>query len=373
MYKIFVDAHVFDGEFQGTLTYIKEIYLKILEKNQNITIYFGANKIENVKKVFDKFENAKYVEYKSKNSFSRIFVEIPRIINKIKCTHAHFQYIIPFNKNKNCKHIVTIHDILFNDFPEEFSLTYRLKRNFLFYMSAKRADALLTVSNYSKRKISEQYHVSIDDIIVTPNAVSEEFYNFEYSKDDSRDVIKNNFGIGNYILYVSRVEPRKNQLLLLKTYLELALWNENLSLVFIGKNSLDSGLSEYIETLSDDIKHHILWLEQVEFIDLKHFLNAAKLFVYPSKAEGFGIPPLEAAALETPVLCSNTTAMEDFDFFEPFVFDPNDAHQFKIELKKIIEKLSNIDTKNIKTKVLLQYSWQKSANKLVEIINEFKR
>ena len=84
MYKIFVDAHVFDGEFQGTLTYIKELYLKILDDNSDVIIYFGARKIENVKKVFGDYSNVKYIEYSSISSFKRIFVEIPKIIDYIE-------------------------------------------------------------------------------------------------------------------------------------------------------------------------------------------------------------------------------------------------------------------------------------------------
>ena len=183
--KIFVDAHVFDGEFQGTLTYIRELYLQVLANNPNVIIYFGANKIENVKKVFGAYENVKYIEYSSTSSLKRIFVEIPKIIEELNCTHAHFQYIIPLKKNKHCKYIVTIHDILFNDFPKEFSLLYRLQRNTLFYLSAKRSDSLLTVSNYSKQKISEQYKIELDKIIVTPNAVSEDFFLFKPSKEES--------------------------------------------------------------------------------------------------------------------------------------------------------------------------------------------
>lgn len=365
MIKIFVDAHVFDGEFQGTLTYIKELYLKVLENNLDVIIYFGANKIENVKKVFGDYTNVKYIEYTSTSSFKRIFVEIPKIIDSINCTHAHFQYIIPFKKNKNCKYIVTIHDILFNDFPKEFSLLYRLQRNVLFYLSAKRSDYLLTVSNYSKQKISEQYKIKLEKIIVTPNAVSEDFFQFKFSKQESKKYIDKKYNIRKYILYVSRIEPRKNQTILLKAFVEEKLWQNGFTLVLIGSNTLETTLFDMMDNLVDDAKKNIKWIEQVDFDDLKYFLNAAELFVYPSKAEGFGIPPLEAGALCTPVLCSNVTAMNDFNFFEPYMFNPNNYAEFLKLFLDIINNKDRIDVTSIQRDIKSKYSWEHSANILI--------
>ncbi len=360
-YKIFVDGHVFDGEFQGTLTYIKELYLKILILNPNIIVYFGANKIENVKNYFQNFKNVKYVEYSSSNSLERIFVEIPKIIDEFEFTHAHFQYTIPFKKNKNCKYITTIHDILFNDFPKEFSFLYRFQRNILFFISAKRCDHLLTVSNYSKSKISKQYRINEDKITVTPNAVSEDYFQFKSSKSESRNYINKKYGINNYILYVSRIEPRKNQTFLLKAFVDKKLWEQNLTLVLIGSNTLESDLFQDINNLDEEAKKAIHWIEQVDYDGLKHFLNGAEIFVYPSKAEGFGIPPLEAGVLFTPVLCSNATAMIDFEFFKPFMFDPNNYDDFLKMLLDLLENKEFIDVASIQLSIKKRYSWEESA------------
>ena len=359
-YNISVDAHVFDGEFQGTLTYIKELYGEFLKKNNNATIYFGANMPENVKKHFHEFKNAEYIKYKSKTSLKRIFFEIPKIIDNLRCSHAHFQYIIPFRKNKKCNYIVTIHDILFNDFPKEFSILYRLKRNLLFYLSAKRCDYLLTVSNYSKQKISKQYNIEKNKIIVTPNAVSYHFFQFKSSKENSRKYIAINKNIEKYILYVSRIEPRKNQILILKAFIEKKIWKKGFSLVFIGSNTLNIGFQNIINNLSKEQKKSIYWIEQVNTKDLMHFLNGAEFFVYPSKAEGFGIPPLEAGALCTPVLCSNNTAMADFDFFQPYLFDADNYNNFLLMLMTFIDNYKTIDVHAMQSKIKNRYSWSET-------------
>ncbi len=359
--RIFVDAHVFDGEYQGTLTYIKELYLNLLSNNPEILIYFGSCDVQNVKNVFGSFSNARFVQYSSVTSFKRIFIEVPRIINEIGCTHAHFQYIMPFNKNKKCQYIVTIHDVLFNDFPNEFSFFYRIKRNLLFLLSAKRADYLLTVSDYSKKKISEHYKIKPDDIVVIPNAVSEEFFQFDVSKGNAVSYISKKYDVRKFILYISRIEPRKNQIMLLRAFLDEQLWKKGYVLVLIGSNTLESDLFSIIGGLRDNIKKSIRWIEQVDSDELKYFLKAADFFVYPSKAEGFGIPPLEAAALCTPVLCSNATAMKDFDFFDPYMFSPDDYDEFLKRFTDILMHYKSIDLLSIQNEVKNKYSWSQGA------------
>ena len=368
--KIFVDAHVFDGEYQGTLTYIKEMYLEFLKMNSSATICFGANKVENVKKHFSKFKNVEFITYKSKTSLKRIFFEIPKIIDDLECTHAHFQYTIPFRTNKKCKYLVTIHDILFNDFPKEFSFLYRLKRNFLFNLSAKRCDYLLTVSNYSKQKISEEYRIQKNKIIITPNAVSNHYFQHSSSKEESRKEIAQNYNVKKYVLYVSRIEPRKNQTLLLKAFVDKKLWEQGFTLVFIGSNTLNVGLQEIIGNLDAEQKKAIHWVEQVNTKDLHHFINGAEFFVYPSKAEGFGIPPLEAGALLTPVLCSKATAMSDFYFFKPYFFDPDNYEEFVEMFMKLVENYKSINLESIQSKIRSKYSWTETAKILREKVIE---
>lgn len=367
--NIFIDAHVFDGEFQGTLTYLVGIYTKFLENNKEDVLYFGARNPDNVRRYFYGYKNIRYIKYNSNSSFRRIFFEIPKLIDSFKFTHAHFQYIIPLKKNRNCKYIVTIHDILFNDFPNDFSLFYRLKRNFIFYLSAKRADYLLTVSNYSKNKINEHYKIPKNKILITPNAVSMNLFEFESTKINSKKYILKTKKIQKYVLYVSRIELRKNHFMLLNAFIENELWKKGFSLVFIGSKTQDIGLENFIENLNENIKSHIHWFFSVSENELLHFLNGAEFFVYPSRAEGFGIPPLEAAALSTPVLCSEKTAMQDYDFFRPFLFNPENYNEFLLSLKEFTKTYKNHDVKSIKKLIKEKYSWSKSfmtLNKIFE-------
>src|SRR5690606_26095535 len=103
--------------------------------------------------------------------------------------YAHFQYIAP--PYKNCRQIVTTHDVIFNDYPSEFSFSYRLIKNLLFGVSARRADIISTVSTFSKRSIQKYLNVK-QQIIVTPNGVNDSFYN-DFDRKASKEHILRKF------------------------------------------------------------------------------------------------------------------------------------------------------------------------------------
>jgi glycosyltransferase involved in cell wall biosynthesis len=183
-----------------------------------------------------------------------------------------------------------------------------------------------------------------------------------YDKVETKLTLKKRFEIERFILYVSRVEPRKNNILALKAYLNLKLYTKSISLVFVGKKSIDSPeFFSALAQLTDEQKPFVKYFEQLSEEDLMLFYRSTILFVYPSKAEGFGIPPLEAAAIGVPVVCSNRTAMADFDFFGKLLFDPYDQSNFEEKISSVIENLDEAFTDEIKQTVKNRYSWVSSA------------
>ena len=347
-----IDCHCFDSNMsQGITTYIKGIYSLLPSKAPNINFFFMAQDIERLKNIFGEDKNIKYIKLKSHNKLYRLVYEIPQLIKRHKIDMAHFQYISPLIKN--CKTIVTLHDILFVDFPQFFPLSYRLLKGLLFKVSAKRCDLLCTVSNYSKERISKCYNISNNKIIITPNAVSKDF------KDTPNKKLKSM--PQKYILYVSRIEPRKNHIAAVNIFNKLDLANKGYKLVLIGKETVSTPqLHALINNLSETTKSNILVIPQVSYDDLKLWYKNASLFIYPSIAEGFGIPPIEAAVSGIPVICNNSTAMSDFFFFKENLVDFNDE---KTVLNRI-QSLLNEDTKNqnLSEIVLNCYSWDTIAN-----------
>lgn len=140
----------------------------------------------------------------------RLFYFFPKLLKTGRFDYVHFQYLIPFFLSKKVKYIVTIHDIIPIDFSKYYSLAYRLKVAWLFRRAARKSDVLLTVSEYSKERISKKFCVPENKIHITENAVKDIF---EISKIKKEGFYEK---YGKYLLYVSRIEERKNHITLLK-------------------------------------------------------------------------------------------------------------------------------------------------------------
>lgn len=359
--RLLVDCHCFDFKIsQGITTYIEGIYRYLPSISPDIDFYFVARDIHKIKTIFGDDINIHYIKLSSKNRLYRLLFEIPNIIKKHKIDIAHFQYVSPLLKN--CKTIVTLHDILFLDYPQYFPFSYRLFKGFTFKLSAKRADLLCTVSGYSRKQISKHYGIDENKIKITPNAVSEDFYSIEGDKPKKYP--------DKYILYVSRIEPRKNHIAIVKAFERLNLANEGYSLVFIGKETVATPeLHQYLENISNDIKGHILIIPQASFSDLKLWYKYASLFIYPTAAEGFGIPPIEAGAAGIPVICNNATAMSDFSFFGENLINIDENNILDNRIMKCLSNNNTSDLKFVSQKINSTYNWHTIASNFNNLLN----
>lgn len=366
--KLFVDAHVFDKEFQGTRTFIREIYSRLAAR-AGLELFLAAYDTDQLRQSFPAADNIRFLSYGTRSSVRRLAWDIPRLLRKNKVDYAHFQYICP--PVKVCRYIVTVHDVIFSEYPAEFPLTYRMGKKVLFKRSAQMADILTTVSAYSEKSIRR--YLCIDPRVpvhIVPNGVAEKFFE-PYNRQAAKKRIAGKFGFDRYILYVSRFEPRKNHNFLLKAWLDLRLYEQGYYLVLLGHRSIRiPDFDETIRNLPGRILQYIFLADRVDDTDLMDFYRGAEVFVYPSKGEGFGIPPLEAAALKIPVICSNSSAMAQFSFFGQYHIDPTDINSLKNKLSSILTNPPAADTlEAIARQIREQFSWEYAADQLWNAIN----
>ena len=138
-------------------------------------------------------------------------------------------------------------------------------------------------------------------------------------------------------------------------------------MVFVGNNDIkDKAFEIYYNSLPNEVKDKIIFLENINFEDLVSITRAATMAIYPSFAEGCGIPPLESIAAEIPTICAHTTAMTDFTFMADFMFNPYSIEDIN---NKIEKALATSNTKALKEKIKANYSWTISAKVLNTIFN----
>jgi glycosyltransferase involved in cell wall biosynthesis len=256
--KIFVDGHWFDDLYQSTCVFLKGLYSELLQ-DERFQIYIAAVDTNQLKKVFNYSDKINYLPYRSSSKYYRLAADIPRLIRQHNIDVSHFQYVSPLVKNSI--EIVTIHDILFKEFKELFPWNYRFTKDFLFKRSAKRAELVTTVSQYSCDAIMKHYSIPSERIKIVPNGISEDFFTLNSQEGHS---IREKNKLKEYVLYVSRIEPRKNHLSLLKAYVQAELWKDSIKLVFVGRTDIQvSELNDLMSSLPDYIFKNIVWLENV--------------------------------------------------------------------------------------------------------------
>lgn len=206
--------------------------------------------------------------------------------------------------------VVTIHDVTVFTAPEQH------RRDRVRYMrkevalSLRRAELVVTVSEFSKAEISRVLGVEADRIRVTPLGRSPAFR--PYPADEAEAALAR-LGLrpDGYCLYVGTIEPRKNLTTLLDAFERLpARQRQRHPLVLAGYRGWESeGLHARFAKATREG-----WLTYLGYVpdeDIPVLMAGARLFVFPSLAEGFGLPVLEAMACGVPVVCSDAAALKE--------------------------------------------------------------
>lgn len=301
--RIAIDAHVITGKFQGTRTTLTSLLraLARLAPAHDVIVYtddpdeaaatIGASSFA-------------YRPLGHSGAIQRLTRVFPRLLREDAIDVAVFQYNAPLTGP--AKKIVFIHDILPMTHPRFFPFRNRV-RVWLFYsLSVLRAALVIAVSDYTRRAVQSYYRLPADKIAVVLNGPS---FPADLYRQPSEPAAP------RYILTVGRVEQRKNIALLIGAFLKADL--PDVRLVIVGAPDLG-----YDFRLPDDPRiENRVGIDDAALIEL---YRRASLFVYPSAAEGFGIPLLDALLFGIPAISSNQTAMKEVGEGIATLFDPTE-------------------------------------------------
>jgi len=259
------------------------------------------------------------------------------------------------------KSVVTLHDLGFKHYPELYSSTDLLYHNWAMNHSIKHASHVIAVSRFTKNDILAHYKIDPAKISVIYEGYDEKSFKQLKTKSVSKP----------YILYIGRLEEKKNIVGMIKAYSLLRRENK-INHQFIVAGNPGFGYEKIIAEINKlpaEIKKDIIlpgYVPQEKYIGL---LKNADILLFCTFFEGFGLPPLEAMAVGVPVVASNRTSIPEITGKAALLVDPEKPFEMAAALSRVI----NGDglRKALISKGLARaslFSWRKAAQKTLEVL-----
>jgi glycosyltransferase involved in cell wall biosynthesis len=304
------------------------------------------------------------------NPFLRLGLDLATKVRQDRPDLLHVQYTAPVACPVPV--VVSVHDVSFLEHPEYFTRDRALQLQFTVRRTVRRAARILTGTEFSRASILKVYgDLDEDKVVAVHNAAASEFR--PISRESAAASVRQRFGIqGRFLLCVADLQPRKNQIGLIRAFARLIRAYPQLkhNLVLAGKATwfaprvreaaAESGVSDRIQ-----------FCGFVSDRDLLHLYNACEVFVFPSFYEGFGLPALEAMACGRAVVCSNTSALPEVVDGAAILFDPYCVDEM---VRAIADLVLDAELRGRMERLGLQraahFSWQKTAQRTLEVFRE---
>jgi len=232
-------------------------------------------------------------------------VSLHRLLPGATLYHATEHLLMPL---KGIPTVLTIHDLIPQLLPQHHKPLNRWYLRWTMPLYCRRADRVIAVSEATRRDLAQLYDLPLSKISVIHEAAAP---HFEPTSPELQAEVRARHGLPErYLLYVGTIEPRKNLERLLRVWDPLYRAGEVPPLVLVGKRGwLADGFYAALESLP--ARDGVCLTGYVSDADLPAIYGAATAFVFPSLYEGFGLPPLEAMACGTPVVCSTAPSLEE--------------------------------------------------------------
>lgn len=360
--KIAIDVHSLGTQAGGNETFYRQLLEGLVQDgspNSYTLFYTRPNAMSSVK--LDHRFTCRQIPA---NPIRRICLSLPRALRALGPDVFHCQYILPLAVRS--KTVVTIHDLAHEHYPEYFARMEAVRMRKLVPWSARRADHIITVSEYSARDIETVYGIPRSRITVAYQAAPAKFR--PRDQQNCRAHLESAYGLRSpFLLYVGRVQARKNLIRLVEAYALVRGQHPDLKLVIVGKPDLhyEKLLARVQELRLNDA---VVFPGYVPDDDLPLFYNAAEIFIFPSIFEGFGLPIMESMASGVATITSAGSCLTEIAGDGALLVDPLRVDAIAEGIRGVLERpelKSQLIERGLRRSA--SFSTQSFAGKILEV------
>ena len=372
--KVAIDIRLMT-EF-GIGTYIRNV-VRTLARLDHKSKYFLIGPPGKVAEYGALPENFQAVPLVAADNTVKGTIEFRTIVRRLDCDVVHIPHMYWMPRGLSCPYVVTVHDLLEHMYGARGRSGLRRRiHSYLTRRALGGAARVIAVSQFTKGEIQKLFATADNRIEVVYNAIDERFL-YGHASEADRQLIAQRYQVNYpFILYAGAIRPHKNVVRIIEAFSalksELAKEQqfEDLKLIIIGDDVL--GHPRLRRTVvRSGVQQDVRFLGFVPIEVLRIFYDVAKVFVFPSLYEGFGLPPLEAMAHGTPVVTSNTSSLPEVVGNAAIMVNPENVFEIRRGLQQAL--LDNEVRARMKQRGCEQaqrFSWTSSVSRILEIYRE---
>jgi len=363
----------------GVGTYIRNI-VRTLGRLDLENTYFLIGSPEKVREIGPLPPNFKNVPLLTPDRSTKGYLEFRSALMRLSCDLVHIPNLFSLPRLLPCPYVMTVHDML------EHMSRARQQTGFWgsFHLQMTKrvlrgAARIFAVSNFTRTDLEKYFDIPTNRIEVVYNAIDERFLHGHATPAD-RDLIAQRYQVTYpFLLYAGRISPHKNVVRMieafsaLKTELEKDQICPDLKLIIIGDDL--SGNPDLRRTvIRSGVQNDVRFLGFVPIEVLRIFYDEAKIFVFPSLYEGFGLPPLEAMAHGTPVVTSNVSSLPEVVGNAAVLVNPENVFEIMRALHRVLtDKALRERMKERSYRQAAKFSWEISVRRILDVYRQVAR
>jgi glycosyltransferase involved in cell wall biosynthesis len=360
----------------GIGTYIRNV-VRTLARLDRESKYFLVGSLSKVEECAPLPPNFHAVALEGSDNTVTANLDFRAVVRRLHCDLVHIPHLFWIPRGLPCPYVLTVHDLLDHMYASRNASS--LRRSLHFHCTRRvlsHAARVLAVSQFTKVEIERLFRIPGERIEVVYNAIDERFLHGHATQADRELIVERYQVTYPFILYAGAIRPHKNIVRIieafsaLKTELEKADQYPDLKLIVIG-DDLSSHPRLRRTVVRSGVQNDVRFLGFVPIDVLRIFYDVAKIFVFPSLYEGFGLPPLEAMAHGTPVVASNNSSLPEVAGNAALLVNPENVFEIQRALQRaLLDSTLRAQMKQRGYEQAQRFSWTTSVSRILEIYRE---